>query len=700
MGDFLKAVTMGINQLKYQKTPAWGMASALPRPSLSALMVFALGLVGCAGSQSPQAQTHSPNPVVAKQAVVLQPAKEAVRRWDRVPPVPPTARQALIDARDAMQAKRWTALDALAPVAADDPVLGSYAEYWRLRRILQDTTTPVPDEQIRLFLSGNQDEYLENRLKSDWIVAAARTGNYALVRELSPVNAPTSAVKCAVASAQNVAGQPVDVQDLLASFSPSQACWSALDQLYARKVVSKNQVRDLMRDALENNRTSQARRLAAIIFTAPQMKDYTALMASPQKWLDRNVNNSSVNPELVSLALSRLGRGQRDTAAAYIDRTWAGKIPQENLNWVWGQFGLISALRVEDDAAKWYRRSGRTPMTDYNNAWQVRAELRQATIDWKHVSAAIDKMNDAQKAEPVWVYWSGRAHDALGHKDQARAKFQSIVGDLNFYGQLAIEELGLTPSLPPQPQPLTPLDMQDARTNAGLLRAVELFKLGWRPEAVPEWNYALRGMNDRQLRAAAEFAREQHIYDRVVNTSLLTKNEIDFSQRFIAPFEGRVTEQAKSINLDPAWVYGLIRQESRFITDARSGVGASGLMQLMPATAKWVANKIDMRDFSPSRVNEFEVNTVLGTNYLNMVLGQLDGSQVLASAGYNAGPGRPRQWRARLNTSVEGAIFAETIPFTETRLYVKNVLSNATYYAMMFSGQPQSLKGRLGTISP
>ncbi|MEJ6666171.1 MAG: lytic transglycosylase domain-containing protein, partial [Alcaligenes aquatilis] len=331
MGDFLKAVTMGINQLKYQKTPAWGMVPALPRPSLSALMVFALGLVGCAGSQSPQAQTHSPDPVVAKQALVLQPAKEAVRRWDRVPPVPPTARQALIDARDAMQAKRWSTLDALAPIAANDPVLGSYAQYWRLRRILQDTTTPVPDEQVRLFLSSNQDEYLENRLKSDWIVAAARSGNYALVRELAPVYAPSSAVKCAVASAQNAAGQAVDVQDLLASFSPSQACWSALDQLYDRKVVSKNQVRDLMRDALESNRTAQARRLAAIIFTASQMKDYTALMASPQKWLDRNANNSSVNPELVSLALSRLGRGQRDVAAAYIDRTWAGKNPPYKL---------------------------------------------------------------------------------------------------------------------------------------------------------------------------------------------------------------------------------------------------------------------------------------------------------------------------------------------------------------------------------
>ena len=693
---------MGINQLKYQKTRGWGMPPAFQRPSLSTLLVMAVVLAGCAGAEPPQAQANTAAPVqqLALAAPAMQPAKEAARRWDRLPAVPPVARQALIDSRDAVNAKRWTALDALAPVAAADPILGSYAEYWRLRRILQDDSQPVPDEQVRLFLAGNQDEYLANRLKSDWIVAAARAGNYKLVRDLWPVEAPSSMVKCSVALAQNVAGDGVNVTDLLDSFAPSRACWSALDQLYARKVVSTHQVRDLMREALENGKPEQARRLAAIIFTAPQMKDYTALMASPQKWLDQQAARSNVNPELVALALSRLARGDRDKAAAYIDRTWAGKIPQENLNWVWGQFGLVSALRVEADAAKWYRRSGRSPMTDYNHAWQVRAELREADINWKQVAAAINKMGPAQRAEPVWVYWHARAQQALGHKEQARAEFQSIVGDLNFYGQLATEELGLTPALPAQPAPLTPQDMQDARTNAGLLRAVELFKLGWRPEAVPEWNFALRGMNDRQLRAAAEFAREQHIYDRVVNTSLLTKNEIDFSQRFIAPFEGRVTEQAKSINLDPAWVYGLIRQESRFITDARSGVGASGLMQLMPATARWVAKKIDMADFSPARVNEFEVNTVLGTNYLNMVLGQLGGSQVLASAGYNAGPGRPIQWRSRLNSTVEGAIFAETIPFTETRLYVKNVLSNATYYSMLFSGQPQSLKARLGAISP
>lgn len=158
--------------------------------------------------------------------------------------------------------------------------------------------------------------------------------------------------------------------------------------------------------------------------------------------------------------------------------------------------------------------------------------------------------------------------------------------------------------------------------------------------------------------------------------------------------------QARSIDLDPAWVYGLIRQESRFVMDARSVAGASGLMQLMPATARYVAKRIGMTDFSPSRVNDFDVNTALGTNYLRMVLDDLDGSFVLASAGYNAGPGRPKSWRSTLSGPVEGAIFAETIPFSETRDYVKKVLSNATYYAGMFTGQPQSLKQRLGEVRP
>ncbi|HWL73077.1 MAG TPA: lytic transglycosylase domain-containing protein, partial [Burkholderiaceae bacterium] len=133
----------------------------------------------------------------------------------------------------------------------------------------------------------------------------------------------------------------------------------------------------------------------------------------------------------------------------------------------------------------------------------------------------------------------------------------------------------------------------------------------------------------------------------------------------------------------------------------RSSVGASGLMQLMPATARYVAKRLNIPNFTPGRVNELDVNLQLGTGYLKMVLDDLDGSPVLATAAYNAGPGRPRAWRASLTKPVEGAVFAETIPFNETRDYVKKVMSNSVYYAALFDpNKTHSLKSRLGTISP
>ena len=200
----------------------------------------------------------------------------------------------------------------------------------------------------------------------------------------------------------------------------------------------------------------------------------------------------------------------------------------------------------------------------------------------------------------------------------AAAAYASIADRFDFYGQLAAEELGRRVNVPPRPAPVTDQEIAEARANPGLRRAVQLFRLGWRAEAVPEWNYSLRGMSDRQLLAAAELARAENIYDRVVNTSDRTEKEFDFSQRFIAPFEGRVTAKANAIALDPAWVYGLIRQESRFIMDARSSVGASGLMQIMPATARWTAKKIGLA-YKPEMIADRDINLRLGTAYLKLV---------------------------------------------------------------------------------
>jgi soluble lytic murein transglycosylase len=236
--------------------------------------------------------------------------------------------------------------------------------------------------------------------------------------------------------------------------------------------------------------------------------------------------------------------------------------------------------------------------------------------------------------------------------------------------------------------------------NKGFARAVRFYDMGLRFEGNREWNWELRTLSDKQLIAAAEHAKRIGLYDRAVNTADRTKVEHDFGLRYPTPFKESLSPIANSIGLDSNWAYGLIRQESRFIMAAKSSVGASGLMQVMPSTAKYVAKKIGMNNFKVSELDDMKTNLTLGSNYLNMVLQDLDGSFALASAAYNAGPSRPKLWREKLPRTVEGAIFAETIPFNETRGYVKNVLANASYYTALSSSKSPSLKQKLGMVSP
>jgi soluble lytic murein transglycosylase len=205
-------------------------------------------------------------------------------------------------------------------------------------------------------------------------------------------------------------------------------------------------------------------------------------------------------------------------------------------------------------------------------------------------------------------------------------------------------------------------------------------------------------MNDRQLLAAATLAFEHRIYDRAIHTANRTRDQHDYSLRFLAPYDHQVLPAAREQQLDAAWVYGLMRQESRFVTQAKSSVGASGLMQLMPATARWVAKKIGLANYRHDNIADTDTNLLLGTSYMRLVLESLHHHPVLASAAYNAGPSRARRWCA--DTALEGAIYVETIPFDETRDYVKKVMSNAVYYNLLFTGKAITLRERLGVIPP
>ncbi len=242
-----------------------------------------------------------------------------------------------------------------------------------------------------------------------------------------------------------------------------------------------------------------------------------------------------------------------------------------------------------------------------------------------------------------------------------------------------------------------------ARANPGLTRGLYAIQIGLRSEGVREWNYTTNlhqggGMGDRELLAAADLACERQVWDRCINTSERMRNLFDAELSFPMPFREEVIRRTREIDLDPAYVYGLIRQESRFVMDARSHVGAAGLMQVMPATAKWTARKIGLENFKLEQLNRHDTNIAIGTGYLKLVLDSLGGSMPLAAAAYNAGPSRARKWSQ--GRVLEGAIWAENVPFQETRDYVKKVLSNATLYAAIITAQPQSLSARLGMVGP
>jgi soluble lytic murein transglycosylase len=260
-------------------------------------------------------------------------------------------------------------------------------------------------------------------------------------------------------------------------------------------------------------------------------------------------------------------------------------------------------------------------------------------------------------------------------------------------------------TLPLRPSPSTDDEIAEVLGQNGVIRALKFSDLALRAESVKEMAFTVRTLTDRQILALSEGLRRRGLHDRSIAVAERTITTHDAGLRFPTPYRELLSEAAREQSLEPAFVYGLVRQESRFLAEARSGVGAAGLMQLMPATAKWVARKVGANGFTPGRINEPDLNLRFGSFYLRRVLDELDGSPMLAAAAYNAGPGRPKAWRASLPVSVEGAAFAETIPFTETRDYVKKVLANSVAYAALLEGglnppRLPSLKTRLGQVAP
>jgi len=577
-------------------------------------------------------------------------------------------------------------------------ILEPYVVYWRLRMRLDSADS----SELRGFISANEDSAVSERLRIDWLKALGAKQQWDLFDAEFPKLARDDIEITCYSLQSRMRSAPTE------ALAGARALWfvgrdwpESCAPLFAALVAGKQLREDdiwmRIRLALEAGQVSVARRAADYLPSKqePDHKLLSTVSANPRAFLERKSLDfkSRAGRETVMFAVHRLARSSPQQAAGH----WARleeRFTAEDRAYVWGLLAQYAAMRHDPSALAWFERAG--DLSDLQLAWKVRAALRAR--EWATVLAAVDGMTEKERSDSGWRYWRARALAVLGQPEEAETIFRALSTEFSFYGQLATEELGQKIASPAAAFRPAAGDINAMNAQPGIRRAVELYRLGLRFDGVREWLWAIRGFDDRQLLAAAEVARRAELYDRAINTADRTVTLHDFELRYLAPYRDILKPRVSELGLDEAWVYGLIRQESRFISDARSSAGASGLMQLMPNTARWVAKKLGLRDWRWTQVTEIDTNVSLGTYYLRHVYDVLDEHPVLASAGYNAGPGRARAWRP--GSAMEGAVYAETIPFNETRDYVKRVMANTSYYAHAFSQELQSLKRRLGIIGP
>lgn len=597
-------------------------------------------------------------------------------------------------ARDAYQAGDAARLETYAP-RLQGHLLEPYVAYWRLSLKLGEATP----EEVRAFLAANSGGPLAWQLRGDWLKALARRERWDVFDAELPLHAGADdEIACyALQSRQRASPEEAlrEARRRLAARELPESCTPGLSALAATGALTRDDLWLRIRLALESGQVSQARRVADWLpkGEAPEPGLLESIATNPAGYLTRRNFRlkTRAGREAVMFAAHRLARTSTQQAADHWTKLEA-RFSVDERAYVWGMIAYLGAMRHDAEALGWYARAG--TLSDTQLGWKARAGLRAGR--WPEVLAAINAMSERESAGTNWRYWKARALKALDRPAEAVALLRPLSVEFSFYGQLAQEELGSTVAVPATAYKAAAEEVRAMGQHIGLRRALELYRLNLRTEATQEWIWAIRRFDDRQLLAAAEVARRHEIYDRAIGTADRTIGLHDFSLRYLAPYRETLKTHTSQLALDEAWVYGLIRQESRFIPDAKSSAGASGLMQIMPGTARWVAQKLGLKNWRWSQVTELDTNIGFGTYYLRHVLDALDGQPVLASAAYNAGPNRARAWRP--DAAMEGAVFAETIPFSETRIYVKNVMANATYYAHAFDQQIQSLKQRLGVI--
>jgi soluble lytic murein transglycosylase len=547
------------------------------------------------------------------------------------------------------------------------PFLRAYIEYFGIKPLLFDTHGSVRDDipettlnSVRAFLKRYAGNALADRMRNDYLLVLGAQKNwpefenqYRLFVLNDDVRVKAYALAARAEKGENVAAA---ARDLLKD--PRQygdAGVTLIQVLAERKQWSAQDIWNQLRLTYQVNRQSMAKDIApALGADAPASALLDEAALRPLALLNVNAANvprTSMGAQLTLLALTKMARSDPKGAATAFAPI-ASRLTAQQQAVAWATIAYWGAIDHCPEALSWYQRATGAPMSDSAMEWRVRAALFSGS--WKEVRQAIEVMPAALQARPAWMYWLARAleeqsnpvstqktvssspassQDAALTQNQMRAKalFVKIASRFDFYGLLAREALGLPLVLPARTE-VTAEQIAAMQQMKGFALTQRLYAAGLYFEGSREWNWMLRGMNDRQLLAAANYAQQIGLYDRVVSTADRTRQESDFALSYPVPSKEIIERNAQLANLDTRWVYGLIRQESRFLSKAQSGVGAVGYMQVMPRTAQLVARKIGLEDFDVKQLADIQTNTLIGTRYLAMLYDRFDRSAVLATA--------------------------------------------------------------------
>lgn len=566
------------------------------------------------------------------------------------------------------------------PRLRDHP-LYPWLAYVHLRHDLRSADAAAVDT----FLTRYADQPVASTLRSDWLQELVRRDdNKTLLAFYRPQRDPILRcryLQAQAASASTDAAWSTEVRQLWLTPSslPSQC-----DPLLARA-----QTLGVIDDAARWQRieaAAEAGELGLMRFVgrslpAPEsarVNDYASFLAAPDqralKW-PRDARSAM----MFRFGLTRLARRDVDAAEALLAALATPlAIDASDLAALRYQIALWTVASYAPHSAE---RLARVPESAYDarlHEWRVREAL--ARSDDVAALAALAAMPSAQRTETRWRYFEGRLRERSGDRDAALALYRAAANEANFHGWLAAERVKQSYALCPLSPAADTATRDKIASLPGLIRALELFRIdrpGW---AEREWQAALIGLDDTSRIEAVRLARAAGWHDRALHFLGRQPEELRYYRlRFPLPYAHLVDTQARLQQLDPSWLSAQIRAESAWMSHARSGAKALGLMQLLPSTGKPIARRLGIAWHDERTLMQGSSNIRIGSAHLRDMLDRFDGLPYLAIAAYNAGATPVLRWRAE-RPDLDADIWIETIPYKETREYVARVLAFSVIY--------------------